>query len=50
MRHRASLPLQVAAAAELTGDQHLRDHALTNFTTRLAAGTLYDPAGARPTT
>ncbi|OUE24128.1 phosphotransferase [Clavibacter michiganensis] len=43
--HRASLPLQVAAAAELAGDPALRDHALANFARRCAAGTLHDPAG-----
>ncbi len=46
--HRASLSLQVAAAAELTGNNRLRDHALQNFITRLDRGTLYDPGGARP--
>lgn len=48
MRHRASLSLQVAAAAELAGDEAIRDHALRNFVSRLGAGTLYDPAGALP--
>jgi aminoglycoside phosphotransferase (APT) family kinase protein len=48
MFHRASLSLQVAAAAELAGDRALRDHALGNFTGRLRAGTLYDPAGTSP--
>jgi hypothetical protein len=48
MVHRATLSLQVAAAAELAGDQRLRDFALRNFATRLAAGTLHDPGGARP--
>lgn len=46
--HRASLSLQVAAAAELVGDYPLRDHALRNFRTRLAAGTLYDPDRKKP--
>lgn len=32
--HRASLPLQVAAAASLGGDTSLRDHALTTFARR----------------
>lgn len=41
--HRASLSLQVAAAAHLVGDPALRDHALHNFTDRVAAGTLYEP-------
>ena len=41
--HRASLSLQVAAAAELGGDGELRDFALGNFSDRFAAGTLYDP-------
>jgi len=31
---RASLPLQVAAAAELIGSPQLRDHALSNFLIR----------------
>lgn len=48
MYHRASLPLQVASAAELIGNQRLRDHALRNFRTRLADRTLYDPDQARP--
>ena len=48
MVHRASLSLQVAAAAELAGQAGLRDHALRNFTHRLANGTLYDPGGHRP--
>jgi len=46
--HRASLPLQVAAAAQLIGDCALRDHALRNFATRVAERTLYDPNGMRP--
>ncbi|WP_349627368.1 aminoglycoside phosphotransferase family protein [Arthrobacter sp. C9C5] len=41
--HRASLPLQVAAAAELVNDTKLRDFALENFQARLQAGTLGDP-------
>lgn len=45
MIHRASLPLQVASAAELTGDAKLRDYALRNFSSRLERGTLYDPSG-----
>lgn len=45
MLHRATLSLQVAAGAELAGDPRLRDHALANFTERLAAGTLHDPEG-----
>jgi aminoglycoside phosphotransferase (APT) family kinase protein len=48
LAHRATLSLQVAVAAELAGDTALRDFALANFTKRLAAGTLYDPHGARP--
>ena len=48
MVHRATLSLQVAAAAELAGDHRLRDFALRNFATRLAAGALHDPGGARP--
>ena len=41
--HRASLSLQVAAAAHLVGDSKLRDHALRNFAARVRAGTLYEP-------
>ena len=41
--HRASLPLQVAAAAELVSDTQLRNHALGNFYKRLRDGNLYDP-------
>jgi aminoglycoside phosphotransferase (APT) family kinase protein len=41
--HRASLPLQVAAAAELVNDTKLRNHALGNFHKRLRDGNLYDP-------
>lgn len=48
MHHRAGLPRQVAAAAELAGNAALRDHALTNFVRRSAAGTLYDPDGRQP--
>jgi hypothetical protein len=48
MFHRASLSLQVASAAELTGDVALRDHALANFVHRARTGTLYDPAGSCP--
>jgi aminoglycoside phosphotransferase (APT) family kinase protein len=48
MLHRATLSLQVAAAAELRGDEALRGFALSNFATRLATGTLYDPDGRRP--
>jgi Ser/Thr protein kinase RdoA (MazF antagonist) len=44
--HRASLPLQVAAAAALAGDRKLRDHAVSNFARRFEKGTLHDPAGA----
>jgi aminoglycoside phosphotransferase (APT) family kinase protein len=46
--HRASLPLQVAAAAALGDDLGLRDHALSNFAARLAHRSLYDPDGTRP--
>jgi hypothetical protein len=49
MLHRATLSLQVAAAAELRDDAALRDFALANFVTRYRAGTLYDPDGAKPT-
>lgn len=48
MVHRATLPLQVAAAALLGGDTALRDHALANFRRRSANGTLHDPNGTRP--
>lgn len=50
MYHRATLSLQVAAAAELAGKRALRDHALGNFAQRLAEGTLYDPGGELPAT
>ena len=43
--HRASLSLQVAAAAELRHDTTPRDFALANFGERYWAGTLYDPDG-----
>ena len=43
-RHRASLPLQVAAAADLAGDVDLRNFALDNFTQRFRNDTLYDIA------
>lgn len=42
--HRASLPLQVAAAAELVNDSKLRDFALGNFQARFLTGTLEDPS------
>ncbi len=45
--HRASLSLQVAAAAELAGDGELRDFALGNFSDRFCSGTLYDPGPPR---
>lgn len=45
--HRASLSLQVAAAAELAGDASLRDFALGNFSDRFRSGTLYDPGPRR---
>lgn len=38
--HAASLSLQVASAAELTGHAALRDHALANFVGRYRRGTL----------
>ena len=44
--HRASLPLQVAAAATLRSDRKLQNHALSNFCRRLEAGSLHDPAAA----
>lgn len=43
--HRATLPLQVAAAAHLAGLEPLRDHALANFERRIAEQTLFDPDG-----
>ncbi|SEE08967.1 Phosphotransferase enzyme family protein [Ruania alba] len=46
--HRATLPLQVAAAATIVGNRALCDHALRNFCTRSEAGTLYDPGGLTP--
>jgi Phosphotransferase enzyme family len=49
MLHRATLSLQVAAAAELRHDTALRDFALANFGERYRAGTLYDPDGSQPT-
>jgi hypothetical protein len=45
MIHRATLSLQVAAAAHLCGLTSLRDHALRNFATRHDRGTLFDPQG-----
>lgn len=42
--YRASLPLQVAAAASLGADRRLQSHALSNFARRLEAGSLHDPA------
>lgn len=42
--HRASLPLQIAAAAALGADYALQNHALANFTRRLDEGSLHDPA------
>jgi aminoglycoside phosphotransferase (APT) family kinase protein len=48
MFHRATLPLQVAAAAHLNGSYELRDHALRNFTARNGSGTLFDPTGFTP--
>lgn len=41
--YRASLSLQVAAAAELVEDWKLKEFALSNFLKRLDAGTLHDP-------
>ncbi|MBD7957709.1 aminoglycoside phosphotransferase family protein [Microbacterium sp. Sa4CUA7] len=48
MVHRATLPLQVAAAAHSIGHAALRDHALGNFRTRLHSGLLYAADGAHP--
>ncbi|MDP9984441.1 aminoglycoside phosphotransferase (APT) family kinase protein [Pseudarthrobacter oxydans] len=42
--YRASLPLQVAAAAALGADRKLQSHALSNFARRLKAGSLHNPA------
>lgn len=48
MLHRATLPLQVAAAAHLAGLGSLRNHALGNFERRAVESTLFDPSGERP--
>nr|WP_245348934.1 aminoglycoside phosphotransferase family protein [Brachybacterium fresconis] len=48
MLHRATLRLQVAAAAHLAGLGSLRNHALGNFERRAVEGTLFDPSGERP--
>lgn len=48
MHHRATLPLQVAAAAHTVGDDALRDHAIGNFRNRVRDEVLYDPRGERP--
>lgn len=48
MAHRATLSLQVAAAAHLNGSHELRDHALRNFATRCRHRTLFDPKGMTP--
>lgn len=48
MVHRATLPLQVAAAAHLAALDGLRDHALGNLVSRVADGTLFDPGGLAP--
>jgi Ser/Thr protein kinase RdoA (MazF antagonist) len=42
--YRASLPLQVAAAAALGADRKLQNYALSNFARRLEEGSLHDPA------
>lgn len=42
-RYRASLPLQVAAAAEIVGDEDLRERALATFLVKFRDGTLEDP-------
>ncbi|MGO4230944.1 phosphotransferase [Arthrobacter sp. YAF34] len=42
--YRASLPLQIAAAAALGTDRRLQSHALSNFARRLETGSLHDPA------
>lgn len=46
--HRATLALQVAAAAHKCGLLTLRDHALGNFLRRWAEDTLFDPEGTQP--
>lgn len=46
--HRATLSLQVAAAAHTCDLLTLRDHALGNFRRRWAEGTLFDPEGTHP--
>jgi aminoglycoside phosphotransferase (APT) family kinase protein len=48
MLHRATLSLQVAAAADLCGDEALRNFALSNFNKRYAAGTLYEGSVKMP--
>jgi Ser/Thr protein kinase RdoA (MazF antagonist) len=48
MLHRATLPLQVAAAAHIADLGQLRDHALANFARRLDERTLFDPGGKIP--
>lgn len=48
MVHRATLPLQVAAAAHLAERWALRDHALGTFRRRSEEGTLSDPGGGGP--
>lgn len=48
LHHRATLPLQVAAAAHRAGLDALRDHALAHLSRRADAGTLHDPDGRRP--
>lgn len=48
MHHRASLPLQVAAAAHLVRNVGLRDHALRNFVTRWGSGTVHSADGRVP--
>jgi aminoglycoside phosphotransferase (APT) family kinase protein len=49
MIHRATLSLQVAAAAHINRSFDLRDHALRNFANRTAQGTLFEPTGMTPT-
>jgi aminoglycoside phosphotransferase (APT) family kinase protein len=48
MLHRATLSLQVAAAAHLNGSIALRDRALRSFASRDQQGTLFDPNGLDP--
>ncbi len=46
--HRATFPLQVAAAGHLHDDERLRNTGITNFEQRHREGTLHWPAGRNP--